>query len=354
MVDHFLVPEGHDGVRLHQNENTAGCSPRVLAALASLSRTQIGSYPSYRAAGEACARHLGVTPDRVLLTNGLDAGIMAVSMSYLRPPGDGTVPEAVIPEPAFEVFALDTAGAGGRAVHLPPEPDFVISADAVLKAVTPSTRVVFLTNPNNPTGITVPPEAVETIARTMAPGAIVFVDEAYVDIGGESFIPRLEGFPNVIVGRSFSKAHGLAGLRVGALVGVAEALDRIRGVLPLYNVNAAAVVAIQAALEDIDYVTDYVREAQESKALLYAACDRLGLAYWRSAANFVLIRTGALTDALSRAASARRIRVRSGLRQPGCDGCIRVTAGRVEETRRWIALMEEVIGRPDAGFQMTG
>src|SRR5207248_6060775 len=185
---------------------------------------QIGFYPPYTAAVEACARYLGVTPERLALTNGLDEGIMAIAVAHLRPPPGGPVPEAIVPEPAFEIFRFDTAVAGGRLVQVMPRPRFVFPIDEVLDAITPHTRVVFLTNPNNPTGVGMPLEAIGRIARRVPGGAVVFVDEAYAEFAGESFIPQLEAFPNVIVGRTFSKAFGLAGLRIGCLGGAAEAI----------------------------------------------------------------------------------------------------------------------------------
>ena len=337
-------PELYDGLRLHQNENTRGCSPRVLEALAGLRADQIGFYPPYAAVTQACAGYLGVTTDRVTLVNGLDEGIMAVAVAYLRPEtGSHVVPEAIVPEPAFEIFRFDTAVAGGRVVPVMPNPDFRFAEEEVLAAVTPRTRVVFLTNPNNPTGVPVPFEAIRNIARRVPKEAIVFVDEAYAEFAGRSFIPELPRFPNVIVGRTFSKAFGLAGLRAGALVGASDTLDPARYAIPVYSLNIAAVVALQAALGDPGYVQEYVRQVKESKALLYAACDRLGLKYWPSDANFVLVRIGDRVEAVIDGARARGVYLRNRSSEPGCDGCLRIATGYVDHTRRGIAVIEEVL-----------
>ena len=336
-------PELYEGLRLHQNENTGGCSPKVIEALARLRPDQIGFYPPYAAATEAIARYLGVDADRVALTNGLDEGIMALSVARLRPPVGGPVPEAVVPEPAFEIFRFDTEVAGGRLVQVMPRADFSFPTDEVVAAITPRTRVVFLTNPNNPTGIAMPMGAIRSIAARLPTGAVVFVDEAYAEFAGESFIPELAAHPNVIVGRTFSKAFGLAGLRIGCLVGAPEVLDPIREAIPVYSVNLAAVVAVQAALADRDHLDGYLRQVQESKALLYAACERLGLQYWPSRSNFVLVCAGGRTDALVTGAFDRGVYIRDRSKEPGCAGCIRVGAGVVEHTRRCIAVMEEVL-----------
>jgi len=336
-------PELYDGLRLHQNENTGGCSPRVLDALARLRADEIGFYPPYAGATAAVAAYLGVATDRVTLVNGLDEGIMAAAVAYLRAEIGGPVLEAIVPEPAFEIFRFDTAVAGGQLVQVMPHPDFSFPLDEVLTAITPNTRVVFLTNPNNPTGVGMPLDAVRSIARAVPPGAIVFVDEAYAEFAGVTFIPELDGFPNVIVGRTFSKAFGLAGLRIGCLVGQPAAMESIRRAVPVYSVNIAAAAAIQAALQDLDHLNGYLREVVESKALLYAACDRLGIKYWKSLSNFVLVCAGDRTDAIVKGAFAKRIYLRDRSTEPGCAGCLRMATGIVDHTRRAIAVMEEVL-----------
>ena len=336
-------PELYDGLRLHQNENTGGCSPRVLEALAKLRADQIGFYPPYAGATDAVANYLGVPADRVTLANGLDEGIMALAVAYLRPPVGGPVPEAVVPEPAFEIFRFDTAVAGGTLVQVMPRADFSFPLDAVVAAITERTRVVFLTNPNNPTGVSMPIDAIRMLAGRVPNGAVVFVDEAYAEFAGVSFIHEAASYPNVIVGRTFSKAFGLAGLRIGCLVGAPDTMDPIRRAIPVYSVNVAAAVAIQAALGDLDHLNGYLRQVAESKALLYAACDRLGLTYVKSDANFVLVCAGDRTDALVKGAFARGVYIRDRSTEPGCAGCMRIGAGIVDHTARCIAVMEEVL-----------
>lgn len=343
MSEYDKPPELYAGLRLHQNEHTLGCSPRVLEALASLRADQVGFYPPYSAVTAACARHLGVDVARVALVNGLDEGIMAAAFACLRPSPGAPLREAIVPEPAFEIFAFDSDVAGGRVVRVPPRPEFEFALDEVLAAITPDTRLVFLTNPNNPTGVPVPREAIRTIARRMPDDGIVFVDEAYVDFSGDTFVPDLPEFPNVVIGRTFSKAYGLAGIRIGAIIGAPATLDPLRRVIPVYSVSITAVVALRAALEDRAHVADYLRQAEESKALLYAMCDRLGLKHWRSAANFVLVRIGDRVGPVVTAAAERGIYLRDRSNEPGCEGCVRVTTGVVEHTRRGLQVLEEVL-----------
>ncbi|HVB38020.1 MAG TPA: histidinol-phosphate transaminase [Vicinamibacterales bacterium] len=341
--NYLRPPELFDGLRLHQNENTGGCSPRVVEALAKMPRDRVGFYPAYKAMAEAAAQYYGVSSDHLALTNGLDEGIMALSVACLRPKPGGPVPEAVIPEPTFEIYNLDTEVAGGKIVTVPPGPDFAFPLEKVLAAITPATRVVFLTNPNNPTGQMMSKEAIRAIAKAVPPEAIVFLDEAYAEFAGETFLPELAQFPNVIVGRTFSKAFGLAGMRVGCLIGDPGRLAPIVRAVPVYSVNVAAASVLPAAIEDRAYVDDYLRQVKESKQLLYAACDTLGLKYWKSGGNFVLVRIGDRSKDVIAALAARKIFIRDRSTDVGCAGCIRIGTGQVAHTRQLIAALEEVL-----------
>jgi histidinol-phosphate aminotransferase len=344
MLDYDKPPELYDGLRLHQNENTAGCSPRVIAALAALRPDQISVYPPYSRAVEACARHFDVPPAWLALTNGLDEGIMAAAIGYLKRSDASGVPEAIVPQPAFEIFAVDTAVVGGRTIPVSPRPDFSFPLGEVLAAITERTRIVFVTNPNNPTGTSASIDEVKEIARRLPAGAIVFVDEAYADFaGGRTFIPQINSVRNVVVGRTFAKAYGLAGLRLGAVIGAPETLGAIRPAIGVYSVNVAAAVAIEAALEDSAFIVDYLRQVRESKSLVYSLCERLGLHYWKSDANFVLVRVGEQAPRIVADAAARGIYLRDRSSEPGCAGCIRITTGIVEHTRQGLAVLEEVL-----------
>lgn len=343
MSDYDKPPELYDGLRLHQNENTAGCSPRVLSALRALSTTQIALYPPYEATVRACAKYFGVDPSGIALTNGLDEGILATSMAYLKTLTDGTQAEAIVPEPAFDIFAYAAELVGGRVIHVPPRPAFDFPEDAVVAAISPRTRLVFITNPNNPTGVPVSLEAIRTVASRLPPEAVIFLDEAYADFSGTTFIPELARVSNIVVGRTFSKAHGLAALRVGAVIGAASVLAPIRRAIPVYSVNVAATVAVTAAIEDQGYVREYVGQVTRSKALVYEMCDRLGLKYWPSAANFVLVHVGPDVASLVSRAASRGVYLRDRSNEPGCEGCVRITAGVVEHTMRGLAVVEELL-----------
>ena len=332
------------GLRLHLNENTAGCSPRVLAAIQAMTREQAAYYPDYGASVAACASRLGVPPGQVLLTNGLDEGILLVSLAALRGSTASEPYEAVVVQPAFDMYAACADAAGGRVVDVPPGEDFAFPLDAVLRAIGPKTRAVFLTNPNNPTGLPLSRETILRVAER-ARDALVLLDEAYIDFGGATLIgdPALARFPNLVIGRTFAKAYGLAGLRVGALIASAAALAPLRRIAPPYSLNVIAAAALPPAFADTEYYEWYLAQVRESKGLLYAAFDRHRVKHWPSAANFVLACFGGEAARVAAGLAVRGIFVRDRSREPGCDGCLRITAGVVEHTRACIEALEEVL-----------
>jgi len=162
------------GLRLHLNENTAGCSPAVIDALARLTRTAIAEYPDYDAAISATAARLGVAAESLLLTNGLDEGILVAAMAAFRATAGEA--EAIVVVPAFDMYAACTDATGGRVVEVPLGDSFTFPIEQILSTISDATRIVWLTSPNNPTGQSIPRQAVLRIAEA-ARGAIVFVDE---------------------------------------------------------------------------------------------------------------------------------------------------------------------------------
>jgi histidinol-phosphate aminotransferase len=334
------LPDVDSGLRLHLNENTDGCSPAVVRAIRRVTREEVAWYPAYASATRACAAWLGVPADHLLLTNGLDEGILTASLALLRSDADRV--DAVVVEPAYGMFASSAALAGARVLPTTPLADLGFSVDAVREAITAQTRLVLLSNPNNPSGHLIPSDALCDVARMVPPEAFVFVDEAYADFAGSSFIPRLANYPNVIVGRTFAKAYGLAGLRVGTVVASPPLIRRLRGAIAPFSVNVFAAVALEAALGDRGRLEWYLYQVRQSRELIYAACQRLGLHFWRSEANFVLVRVGN-AGAVREALAARGVHVRDRSTTRGCEGCIRITAGVVEGTRACVSALEEVL-----------
>ena len=335
-------PDPGPGLRLHLNENTGGCSPKVLEAIRRVDPRDVSTYPSYPELIRACARHFNVDPEWMLLTNGLDEGILMAAVGHIARARLHDA-ETIVPLPAFDPYPNATAAVGATAIRIPAEPDYAFQTEAVLRAITPRTRMIFLNTPNNPTGQLIAAADVRRIAAA-APGAIVLVDEAYIEFGGDTFLPELAAHPNVLIGRTFSKAYGLAGMRVGIVIGQPPALDPLRMVTLPFNINGVAIAATLAALEDQEFLPAYARQVAESRRRIYGACERLGLTYWPSAANFVLVRVGETVEPFVQAMAARHVHVRDRSKDPATPGCIRVTAGVLEHTDRAIEALESVVG----------
>jgi histidinol-phosphate aminotransferase len=346
------VPDLGPGLRLHLNENTGGCSQKVVDAVRAFDGPALATYPDFREAIFETAAFLGVDPERIVLTNGLDEGILLVSIAYLvnRTP-DALValgaplttmsgaPEILVAHPAFEPYIHGAHSLGARVVSVPPGKDFAFPLDGMLRAITPNTRIVYVNNPNNPSGQPIAKEAIHRIARE-AGHALVFVDEAYHDFLGENFLAEAADYPNVLIGRTFSKAFGLAGMRVGVMIASPEVLAPIRRAMPLFNLNVVAVAALRAAISDPSFRTWYIGQANESKELIYAACERAGLTYWKSAANFVLIDGGARARQLIDGMIANGVFVRDRTKDPATPTCFRLTTGVVEHTRKAAETLE--------------
>ncbi len=348
------VPNLGPGLRLHLNENTGGCSPKVVEAVRAFDGAALATYPDFRDAVLETAAFLGVDPERIVLTNGLDEGILLASIAYLghRTPEAlvelgapltalaGTA-EIVVAQPAFEPYLLGAQALGARVVSVPPGKDFAFPLDGMLRAITPNTRIVYVNNPNNPSGQPIAKDAIHRIAKAAA-HALIFVDEAYHDFLGENFLTEAAAYPNVLIGRTFSKAFGLAGMRVGVMIAPPSLLAPIRRCMPLFNLNVVAVAALRAAITDPSFRTWYLAQAGESKALVYAACERAGLRYWKSAANFVLIDGGSRARQIVDAMIAGGVFVRDRTKDPATPTCFRLTTGVVDHTRTATETLEAV------------
>jgi histidinol-phosphate aminotransferase len=333
---------GRTGLRLDFNESTVGCSPRVLARLRSLDAELLARYPEREPVEKDVASFLGLDPAQVLLTNGVDEAIHLLCSTYLDR-GD----EALIVVPTFAMYAVFAQAEGASVIEVPAGDNFAFPADELLAKIGPRTRLIAIANPNNPTGTAVTESILMQIAQA-APRAAVLVDEAYFEFHGETVIDQLSRTPaveNVFIARTFSKAYGLAGLRIGILAGAPKQMAMVRRVASPYSVNAAALAVLPEALQDQDYVAHYVAEVRRGREHLQHKLADLGLQYWPSHANFVLVRIGSAHVEFVRVLRDRGILVRDRSSDPGCDGCVRLTVGTDENTQTLINALREVVER---------
>lgn len=328
---------GRTGLRLDFNENTEGCSARVLERIRQITAEDLCRYPEREPVEKIVAAHLGVPPEQVLLANGVDEGIHLLCETYLEP-GD----EVVAVTPTFGMYEVFAEATGARVVRAQAEGDFRFPLERTLQAITEKTRLIAIASPNNPTGSAATREEVLRICAA-APNAAVLVDEAYYDFHGETVMPEVATVANLFVARTFSKAYGMAGLRIGILVGGAEQMKAVRRVTSPYNVNAVALLALPAALADGEYIAGYVEQTKQGRARLAQALDRLGIRYWPSQANFLLIFIGERHRDLVAAMRQRGILVRDRSSDPGCDGCVRITIGTTKQMDKVLPALEQVV-----------
>lgn len=328
---------GRKGLRLDFNENTVGCSPQVLARLRDLTADEIACYPERQPLESLVATHLEIESNELLLTNGVDEAIHLLCETFLEP-GD----DALIVVPTFAMYEISAAATGAQVVHVPAGNNFRFPTAELLSRSNARTLLIAIANPNNPTGAVAETADLLDIVRRV-PQAAVLVDEAYFEFYGSTLMRMWRDFRNLFVARTFSKAYGMAGLRVGVLAGNAEHIANVRRVSSPYNVNGVALACLPTALADEDYVRNYVREVRHGRKDLQQVFNCWGIPYWPSEANFVLASFGDLKTAFIDAMRRRGVLVRDRSRDYGCQGCVRITLGSSEHTTRLLKALDETL-----------
>ena len=323
------------GLRLDFNENTVACSPRVLEVLAQISRSELTMYPERERVEALVAGHLKLKPSEVLLTNGVDEAIHILCQTYLGP-GD----EMLLPVPTYSMYAVYASATEARLVEVPAGSDFRFPIDALLARITPATKLIAIANPNSPTGQAVSRAAILRLVGA-APHAMILIDEAYFHFYGQTVLDLVSRAPNIIVARTFSKAYGLAGLRLGVLAADEEAMRWLRRVISPYSVNSLALACLPAALGDHAYIENYVKEVLLARSEFATALEGMGIAFCPSEANFILVSIGALHADFCRVMRNRGVLVRDRSADPGCDGCVRITIGTRDQMQRAAHAMAE-------------
>jgi histidinol-phosphate aminotransferase len=323
--------------RLDFNENTVGCSPRVVETLRKIATPDfLATYPEYGRARQKMGDFFGVSPTQVLFSDGTDEGIHILIQTYVEP-GD----EVIMLWPTFPMYRFYAEVAGAVPVPVAMrEPDLSFPVEELIAAIGPKTRAVLIANPNNPTGGAIGLDAVERVLQA-APGAAVLIDEAYFEFYGVTALDLIPQYPNLFVSRTFSKTYGLAGLRVGVVLSQPENVAAMRKGQSPYSVNAVGVACALAAIEDLDYVEDYVAEVLAARERLLAALERLGVPYFHTEANFVLTEMGERAKDVIAKLRERDILVRD--RSSERAGAVRLTVGNLEQTDWLISALEEAL-----------
>lgn len=330
-------------IKLSSNENPLGPSPRALVALRE-AIGQVHRYPdsSSLALRRALAEQAGLGVEQVTCSNGSDELVLLLCLAFLEP-GD----EALMAEGTFISYLLRTLELGARPVRIPLR-NYVHDLAAMADAITPRTRLVFICNPNNPTGTTVGAAEVRAFLRRVPATVLVVMDEAYVEFATRPDYPDLlpelrAGRENLVLLRTFAKIHGLAGLRLGYAYGHPELIAYMERARPTFNVNLLAQIAGVAALADSEHVARSRAHADTSRAFLMAELQALGLEPIPGETNFVAVAVGddaAVSDALR----ARGYTV-TPLAGWGLPGLIRVSFGTAAQNRGFVAALREVLER---------
>lgn len=339
--------------RLDFNENTRGCSPAVARALKNLTVRDISTYPDYKGLPDKIAEYVGfgTSGKNILITDGSDEAIRCIMATYIEC-GD----EVIIPVPTFTLYSLYARISGARIVEIPYKSDMSFPKDAVLSAINPDTKVVIIVNPNNPTGSVVPEEDIlRIIIKAEENDAIVLTDEAYFEYYGKTSADISLKYRNVVVLRTFSKAFGLAGLRIGYAVSAEENISNLLKVRSPYSIGTPACIAAQVALSDIRFVSDYVCEVKKSRDFLSRELSRLGIKCFPSSANFILADFKKDSFYVKQRLALEKILTRVWPLDRRLRGYIRITAGTEEETKKAIFLIQSALSVKDAlVFDMDG
>jgi histidinol-phosphate aminotransferase len=314
-------------LRLDFNENTSGCSPAVVRALAKLSPKQLAMYPEYQRPTRRLARYFGAKPDELLLTNGGDDALRVFFDTFVDP---GSA--ILICEPTFPMYRYYAEIFGARVVALRYGVDMEFPLEHVLAALRHKPRVLFIANPNNPTGTLVEADAIEKILEAATHTAVV-MDEAYAEFSGATVVAWIRRHPHLFVARTFSKAAGLAALRLGAVIACAASVALLRRAMPPFPVNLAALVAAEAAINDRRAIRRHVRSIKVVQTWFARELHQLGVKTYPSAGNFILANFGPGGPELFRQLERRGILLRERSKEIG-EGFVRITVGTRREMER--------------------
>ncbi len=331
-----------DAIKLASNENPLGPSPKALAAI----QAELGNlhrYPDSHAyyLKEDLSRHLGIEPRQLILGNGSDE-ILDLLVRALVPPGG----EVVSTTHTFLMYGLLTQAAGGVFTAVPLK-DRAVDLTAVAAAITPRTKLILLNNPNNPTGTAFSRAAWEDFLAAVPPTVTVALDEAYIEFADDPEVPDglaylAEDLPLVGL-RTFSKAYGLAGLRVGYAYGPSDLLDYLNRLRLPFNVNRLAQAGARAALADAEFLRRTRELVRQGRDYLSRELTRLGVEFVPSQANFLLIRVGRPGREVYEAMLRQGVIIRA-MEAYDFPEYVRVNVGLPEENRRFLEAFQKVLG----------
>jgi histidinol-phosphate aminotransferase len=328
-----------DVIKLASNENPMGPSVKAVSAMRD-ALYQLNYYPDGQCyhLRNALSLRIGVKPEQVVIGNGADSIIMQTCLAYLDQDD-----QVIVSQSSFPVYDIFTRVMRARLIKTPLK-EYGLDLDAMVDAITPKTKLIFVCNPNNPTGTVVSASEVEAFMREVPDHVLVIFDEAYYEYVDSDEFPETiryirEGRKNVLIMRTFSKIYGLAGIRLGYGIGIPELLAPLGRIKEPFGVNSLAQVAGIAALEDQECLEASIEHNREARQYFYREFDRLELFYIKSHTNFILVRVGLQACQIGQELLKRGIIIRP------CDGYdlpefLRITLGTPDQNARLIAALE--------------
>lgn len=330
--------EGRLGkVRLDFNENTTGCGPAVMKALRKLSPKQLAMYPEYAKPISRIASYFGVAAEELLLTNGGDDALRVFFDAFVEPGS-----HILICEPTFPMYRYYAEIAGAKIETLRYDANMEFPLEEFIAALRKKPRVVFIANPNNPTGTLLQRGVISQILAA-APSTVVVIDEAYAEFSGVTVLRWIRKYPQLFVTRTFSKAVGMAGLRLGAVMAGRESLALLRRAMPPFPVNVAALVAAVAAVNERKAIQSYVKETRKIRDWFAEELARIGVQVFPSTGNFLLANFGPPGPALFRTLAGQGILLRDRSADIGA-GFVRITIGTNAEMKKLLKAIQEKMG----------
>jgi histidinol-phosphate aminotransferase len=330
-----------DAIKLASNENPLGPSPRAMQAIREAIE-ELHRYPnggSYNLC-ENLSKRFDINSENIVLGNGSD-DIIAMLARVLLQPGD----EAVLPRPTFLFYEIMIRCSGAVPVEVPLNGTRT-NLEGMLESISPKTRLIILTNPHNPTGSLITRNALENFIAALPTDVVLVIDEAYIEFVRDPDCPNsidyLDSGKLVVGLRTFSKAYGLAGLRIGYGIMPPYLADLLNRVRQPFNVNSLAQAAAIAALKDEGFLKETVKLVSDELDFMYAALENLGIEYCKSQANFVLIRVGKSANEVFEDLLKQGVIVRS-MTSYGYPDCIRVNVGRHDENVRMLEALKAVL-----------
>ncbi|MGA1862096.1 histidinol-phosphate transaminase [Deferribacter thermophilus] len=328
-------------IKLASNENPLGIPPKSKEALMNfldeLNRYPLGDCYYLR---EKLSKKLNVAQNELLFGTGSNEIIELLIRTFVKP-GENVVSFA----PSFSVYGIIAQANNSFCKWVETDKDFIVNFDRILENIDDKTKIVFLANPNNPTGTYFSEEQLVSFLDNVREDILVILDEAYYEFVDAADYPNslklMKKYPNLFSIRTFSKAYGLAGLRIGYIIGNSKALDMLNRVRQPFNVNMAAQVAAIAALDDHDFLRKVIKNNRDGKLYLYKEFQKLGLKYYETQANFILVDVGdgnrVFNELLHKGVIVRFL-------GPKLAPFIRVSIGLPDENQIFIEKLEEVIG----------